>query len=108
MSRKLSLVTVFFLAAVLFATPVFAAEEDSDGKSPAEMQREMEMLMGPAMGQMMQGMMDAMFMVLAKPETAERLASFTKNYYDALVKKGFTKDEALRIVSSVGMPSMGK
>lgn len=27
-------------------------------------------------------------------------------YYDALIKKGFSKDEALKIVTSVGMPSM--
>jgi len=41
---------------------------------------------------------------LAKPENAERLADFTKNYYDALVRRGFTKDQALQIVTAVGIP----
>ncbi len=38
--------------------------------------------------------------VLAKPETAQNLATFVRNLYDALISKGFSKDEALRIVSS--------
>lgn len=48
------------------------------------------------MAQMMAGMVDLM----ARPETADKLATFTRNYYEALVKKGFTKEEALRIVGS--------
>lgn len=52
------------------------------------------------MGNMMEQMMAGMIDLLARPETADKLASFTRNYYDALVKKGFTKEEALRIVSS--------
>ena len=44
---------------------------------------------------------------LAKPENAERLADFTKNYYDALIKRGFTKEQALQIVMAVGIPRSG-
>ena len=61
-------------------------------------------MMGPMMGQMMEAMMEGMLRVLSKPENAERLAAFTRNYYDALVRKGFTKDEALQIVIAAGMP----
>lgn len=52
------------------------------------------------MGSMTSDMINAQYDTLAKPETAEKLATFCKNYYDALIRKGFTKDEALRIVSN--------
>jgi hypothetical protein len=60
----------------------------------------------PMLGQVMKIMMLSTFDVLSEPESAEKLATFTKNYYDALVEKGFSKDEALKIVTSVGMPSV--
>jgi hypothetical protein len=56
------------------------------------------------MGQMSQAAMQSLLATLARRETAEGLATFTKNYYDALVAKGFTKDEALRIVIGQGIP----
>lgn len=40
-----------------------------------------------------------------KPETANRIAAFKKNLHSALLKQGFTKAEALSIVSSTPMPS---
>jgi hypothetical protein len=73
-------------------------------ESPEKVFREM----GPAMGLMMKGMMSAMLDFLCEPESAEKLATFTRNYYDALIKKGFTQEQALRIVISQGIPSMGK
>jgi len=42
-----------------------------------------------------------------KPENAVRLADSTKNYYDALIKRGITKDQALQIVMAVGIPHAG-
>lgn len=103
---------------VIFCTFLFEAEGvgaaelheqkiKKSGATPEQEQVEMEKTfqqMGPAMGSMMEGMMGAMFRFLAKPETAENLATFTKNYYDALVRKGFSKEQALRIVISVGVP----
>jgi hypothetical protein len=62
--------------------------------------------MGPMMGQMMESMMTGMFAALAKKEMADNLATFTKNYFEALLKRGFTREEALRIVVAVGVPSM--
>lgn len=41
---------------------------------------------------------------LAKPETAQQLAAFMKNFYDALVAKGFSKADALKIITEVGVP----
>lgn len=63
-------------------------------------------MMAPMMGLMMQNMMDGMITYMSKPETAEKLATYAKNYYDALIKKGFTKEEALKIVTSINPLSM--
>jgi len=64
--------------------------------------------MGPMMGMMMKGMMRAMLDFLSEAETADKMATFTKNYYDALIKKGFTPEQALKIVIGQGIPSLGK
>jgi hypothetical protein len=45
---------------------------------------------------------DAMLDVLAKPEVAERKASIARNYYEALLKKGFSTEAALQIVIGHG------
>ena len=42
--------------------------------------------------------------LLEKPGTAERLARFSKAYYDALLERGFTQDQAIRILVGTGMP----
>ncbi len=91
--------------------PKEQTKDQPQEKSAEPSQQEMQDVfsaMGPAMGSMMEGMMSSMFSVLAKPEIAEQLATFTKNYYDALIKKGFSKEEAMRIIISVGMPHMNK
>ena len=62
--------------------------------------------MSPAFGLMMQSMMEATLTVLERPETAERLASFTRNYYEALIRKGFTESQALALTAAVGFPSV--
>lgn len=49
-------------------------------------------------GPMTEAAMDGILRVLARPESAERLATFTRHYYDALVRKGFSREEALQIV----------
>ena len=63
-------------------------------------------LMGPTFGVMMEQMMDALIEVLERPETAERLATFARNYYDALIGKGFTEEQALRLVIAIGFPAL--
>jgi hypothetical protein len=42
---------------------------------------------------------------LAKPETAEKMARYVKNFHNALIKEGFTKEEALKIVTSMPLPA---
>ncbi|HEV8472061.1 MAG TPA: hypothetical protein VGR82_04720 [Methylomirabilota bacterium] len=73
--------------------------------SPEQMQQQMSM-MGPAMAAMTENMYAGMLRALAKPESADQLATFMKNYRDALLAKGFTREEALQIVRGTGMPSM--
>jgi len=51
--------------------------------------------------------MAARMAVLQKPETAQALATFVRNFYDALIAKGFTKEEALRIVAGYGGAATG-
>jgi hypothetical protein len=69
------------------------------------MQQTMQM-MTPMFGQVIKAMMEAQLEVLASPATAEKLASYTKNYYEALIKKGFSKEDALRIAMTVGFPTL--
>jgi hypothetical protein len=66
--------------------------------------------MVPMYGQIAKATIDATLDVFVQPETADRLATFARNYYDALIAKGFTKDEAIVIVARFGFPGapMGK
>ncbi|MEM8671900.1 MAG: hypothetical protein AAGG48_30565 [Planctomycetota bacterium] len=41
---------------------------------------------------------------LAKPETTKKLATFQKNYYDALIEQGFTKEQAFELLLRFGNP----
>jgi hypothetical protein len=63
-------------------------------------------MMGPTFGMMMEQMVEGLMRALERPATAERLATFTRNYYDALITKGFTEEQALRLVIAVGFPAM--
>ena len=62
--------------------------------------------MGPMYESMMQAMVEGTIKAFEKPETIERLARFSRRYYDALIKQGFTKEEALQIVAGSGIAGM--
>jgi hypothetical protein len=66
--------------------------------------------MGPMYETMMKAMIEGTLKALGEPENVERMALFTRRYYEALIKQGFTKEEALQIVAGVGVPAlrMGK
>ena len=59
--------------------------------------------MGPMYESMSQAMIEGTLKALEKPETIERLARFARRYYDALIKQGFSKEEALQIVAGAGI-----
>ena len=75
--------------------------------SPEEMQRAMQGMAGP-MADMMGLMMEGMARTMAKKEIAEDFATYTRNYYLALINRGFTEEEALKIVIASGIPDLGK
>lgn len=56
-------------------------------------------------GPMTEATLNAQMVMAAKPETAERLATFKKNLLNALTAKGFTRAEALQIVIATNPPS---
>lgn len=94
--RKLLVVLTVAMVGIL---PVSASAQGPMGDD------ETLQMMAPVMGEMFSMMMRGMFAELAKKENAEMLATFTRNYYESLVAKGFSKKEALRIVVSTGMPT---
>jgi hypothetical protein len=111
------LVPAALLAILVFAGPSYAVEPPApaaatsatrQAPSPADMQKMMSAAMDgmvPLMGRMTEVMIDAQLNSAAQPQTAERIATFKKNLYDALIKKGFAKPEALQIVIATGIPS---
>ena len=100
--HTLAVAGILCLAATVVPTRSAQAQE-AEADSVAMM---MEM-MGPTFGLMMTGMMEAMMTVLEQPETAERLATFARNYYDALIRRGFSEEQALRLVVAIGFPALG-
>src|SRR3989449_4496902 len=75
-----------------------------DTSPAAQLQQMMGMFnqMGPMYQAMMKSMIEGTLKALAEPENVERMAAFTRRYYQALMKQGFTKDEALQIVAGGG------
>jgi hypothetical protein len=102
-------VAIVLLTILFVSFSSYAFSEDKKVVTPEQQQQMMEQSMNamlPFMGQMMKIMMKVQFEVLADPSTAEQLAIYTRNYYEALIKKGFTKEEALKIAMNMGIPSL--
>ena len=91
---------IFVGGGALFVHPGSARAQQTSNPNPAEQFRQMQEVMGPMMRANVQAMMEAMLAVLARKETADQMASFSKNYLDALVAKGFSHEEALRLVAA--------
>lgn len=51
-------------------------------------------------------MIKARLEAMSDPETAALLAKFSRVYYESLIKEGFSKGEAMKLVQSVGIPSL--
>ena len=96
------------LLLVLSAISISQAEEKKPAPSPQESKQQLEDTFGamiPLTGKMVEAMMETQLTVLAKPESAEKVARYIKNLHDALIKQGFSKDEAMKIVTSLPIPS---
>lgn len=57
------------------------------------------------MGRMVEVQVEAQLKVAERPETAERIATFKKNLFDALRRKGFTAEQSLQILNSTSLPA---
>ena len=82
-------------------------------QSPEELQKMMQSSMSatmgamvPMMAKMAEAQVDAQLIIAERPETAERIATFKKNLFDALRRKGFTAEESITIVSGTSLPSV--
>ena len=72
------------------------------------MQATMQATMGAmtaAMGPMTEAVIEAQLNSASRPETAEKIATFKRNLFEALTKKGFTAQQALQIVVATPPPS---
>jgi hypothetical protein len=57
--------------------------------------------MGPMYQTMMQAMMEGTLKTLEEQPVIDRMAAIVRRYYEALIKQGFTKEEALQIVTGM-------
>jgi hypothetical protein len=109
MESAMNLKHLFAAASLTLA--VFAADAQpaaTPQPSPEQMKMMMQATMGAmvsVMGPMTDAVIEAQLAAAAKPETAERIAVFKKNLYDALLKKGFNGVDAMHIVVATPLPS---
>ena len=101
-----------FLSMVLFASPNLAITQDVAADATPDEQAKPQNVLGGLFGDAMQAhlteiatkMIDGYLDYLAKPQTVKKLATFQKNYFDALVDQGFTKEQAFELVLRFGNP----
>lgn len=62
--------------------------------------------MAPMMARMAQASLEAVLEEIQRKETAEAMATYMKNFYDALVARGFSREDALKIVLAHGPPGL--
>jgi hypothetical protein len=115
MKRMICLMSVcLLLIGAFLAAPYNAGADDQAASAkkpptPEEMKQIMDATFGamiPMMARMTEVIVETLLMEAEKPETATRLAVFKKNLYDALIKQGFSKQQALQIILNTSVPSV--
>lgn len=97
------------LLAILLLAPAALVAQQPAAKSATPDSLQMAQMagmlnqMGPMYESMVQSMIEGTIKAFEKPETIERLARFSRRYYEALIKQGFSKEEALQIVAGAGI-----
>lgn len=98
----------------MLLVPVGLAAQQKPSKAPAadslqtpDVEEMMGMMgqMAPMYESMTRAMVEGTLKAMVEPENIERMALFSRRYFDALVKQGFTPGQALQIVAGVGMPA---
>ena len=91
----------------LFGLSAFAHAQQPQKPTPEQMQTMMDasmVSMLPMLARISEVQMETQLKLAERPETAERIATFKKNLFDALRKKGFTAEQSLQILNSTAMP----
>lgn len=95
--------------ALVLSLPIARAQEPPRTQpSPDQMRQIMDATMSamvPYMSKLMEAMIKTQLNVVSQRESAEKLAMYARNFYDELIKTGFTKQEALQIVTSIAIPT---
>lgn len=76
--------------------------------TPEQMQSMMDasmVSMLPMLARMTEVHIETQLKMAERPETAERIATFKKNLFDALRRKGFTAEQSLQILNSTALPT---
>lgn len=99
---------IFFCVLSAVTGLAFAQALPSSKPSPEDMQRMMDssmVSMLPMLERMDEAHLEAQLKVAERPDTAEKIASFKKNLFDALRRKGFTAEQSLQITTATALPS---
>ena len=91
------------------ATPTYlSADDTANTKTTAESTKPTGLFAG-MLGSVTEAtiqMSDQSLDYLAKRETAKKLATFQKNYYDSLIELGFDEDQAFTLLRDLGNPML--
>jgi hypothetical protein len=115
MTKGLVGLTLTMAGVMLLGTMLSAqqAPQETPRPSPEEQMQRIRQMMeaisasrGPMRGQIMASTIDTLLATMAEKEFAEKLATFVKNYYDALLAQGFTEKQALQIIAATSIPPL--
>jgi hypothetical protein len=99
--------TALFQSTILpSAAAPLALSQQQQQKDPEPSMEEIMEGMLPMMRALMTSMMQIQFEFLAEPKTGAQLAAFSRNYFDELVRLGFSRKEAFQLLLRMGMPSL--
>lgn len=91
----------------LFGLSALAHAQQPQKPTPEQMQSMMDasaVSMLPILARISEVQMETQLKFAERAETAERIANFKKNLFDALRKKDFTAEQSLQILNATAMP----
>jgi hypothetical protein len=100
--------TVLISALLSVSAAAHAQVQQPQKPTPEQLQSMMDasmVSMLPMLARMSEVQMETQVKFAARPDTAERIATFKKNLFDALRSKGFTVEQAIQITNSTPLPA---
>jgi hypothetical protein len=108
MNPSLRILFASLLGLLLILLPFTGRAQDTKPNTlPDKTARNQSLFQNPDIGAVYGQLFDSILTQLSKPEIAAKLARFQRQHFDALIKEGFTKEEALKIVISTPVPLPG-